>query len=225
MTKAAGASYSASVQRGNDNVEGRFAVAAAQFGFELDAQATERLRQLLGLWTRFGRAFNLSGATHEAGLFEHVLEGLQVVNLARAVGCHSGQAWLDVGSGAGFPGLVVAACLEVHVTFVEPRERRASFLDLAVNQIGRGDCRVIRGHIEGASWRPLNATAGPLTPRSFDWASARAVFAPEVWIGVGREWVKPGGTVVAHVRPESAVFAEEIARVDGERWSIRGVRG
>lgn len=224
MTRKAGPSYSAGVQGSNGDVDGDLTAAAARFGLELDARAVGRLRQLLELWARFGRAFNLSGATSRAGLFEHVLEGLQVVGLARRVGWHSGQVWLDVGSGAGFPGLVVAACLEVQVTLVEPRERRASFLDLAVNQIGRRDCRVLRGHVEGKAWRPIGSGA-VLVPESFDWASARAVFAPEVWLDVGRQWVKPGGTVVAHVRPDTGAFKGEVGRVDGERWSIRGVRG
>ena len=207
-----------------DVVERQLAGPAARLGLALEPAAWSRLEQLLGLWSRFGRAFNLSGTTEEAGLLKHVLEGLQVVGLAHAIGWHTGQAWLDVGSGAGFPGLVVAACLEVQVTLVEPRERRASFLDLAVNQIGRRDCRVIRGHIEGKSWRPFRA-GEVLAAGSFDWASARAVFAPEAWIDVGRQWVKPGGVVVAHVRAETGAFVGEIARVDAERWSIRGVRG
>lgn len=212
------------MQRSNADVDGQLAAAATRFGFELEARAVERLRQLLGLWGRFGRAFNLSGATDEAGLLEHVLEGLQVVALAHVVGWRSGQLWLDVGSGAGFPGLVVAACLEVQVTLVEPRERRASFLDLAVNQIGRRDCRVLRGHVEGKTWRAIGASER-IEPASFDWASARAVFAPDAWVEVGRQWVKPGGVVVAHVRADTGAFAGEVARVDGERWSIRGVRG
>ena len=212
------------MQGSNADVDQRLTTAATRFGFELEAQAVDRLRQLLGLWSRFGRAFNLSGATDETGLLEHVLEGLQVVGLAHAIGWRPGQLWLDVGSGAGFPGLIVAACLEVQVTLVEPRERRASFLDLAVNQIGRRDCRVVRGHIEGKSWRPIR-TGEVLTAGDFDWASARAVFAPEAWIDVGRQWVKTGGVVVAHVRADTATFAGETRRVDGERWSIRGVRG
>ncbi|PCC70963.1 16S rRNA (guanine527-N7)-methyltransferase [Nannocystis exedens] len=212
------------MQRSNVDVGHHLTAAATRFGFELEAPAVDRLRLLLGLWQRFGRAFNLSGASDEAGLLGHVLEGLQVVGLAHKVGYQSAQRWLDVGSGAGFPGLVIAACLEVQVTLVEPRERRASFLDLAVNQIGRRDCRVLRGHIEGASWRPI--TAGEtVVAGSFDWASARAVFAPEVWVELGKRWVKPGGVVVAHVKAETGAFHGEVGRVDDERWSIRGVRG
>lgn len=206
-----------------DVVERRLGAAAARLGFEPEPAVWDRLGQLLELWRRFGRAFNLSGATDEAGILEHVLEGLQVVALAHRVGWRSGQAWLDVGSGAGFPGLVVAACLDVAVTLIEPRERRAAFLDLAVNQIGRRDCRVLRGHLEARKWRPIRA-GELLEPGGFDWASARAVFAPGVWLEIGRQWVKPGGIVVAHVRVESEGLAGEVGRVDGERWSIRGVR-
>ncbi|MCY1011175.1 class I SAM-dependent methyltransferase [Nannocystis pusilla] len=212
------------MQGSNVDVGHKLEAAATRLGFEIETVAVDRLRLLLGLWHRFGRAFNLSGATDEAGLLGHVLEGLQVVALARRIGCDSAQRWLDVGSGAGFPGLVIAACLEVQVTLVEPRERRASFLDLAVNQIGRSDCRVVRGHVDGSAWRPIKAGEA-LVAGSFDWASARAVFAPEVWVELGKQWVKPGGVVVAHVKAESGAFAGEVARVDGERWSIRGVRG
>ncbi|MDC0718601.1 16S rRNA (guanine(527)-N(7))-methyltransferase RsmG [Nannocystis bainbridge] len=211
------------MQGSNVDIGGELEAAATRFGFNLEAAAVDRLRLLLGLWQRFGRAFNLSGATDEAGLLGHVLEGLQVVGLAHKIGTRPEQRWLDVGSGAGFPALVVAACLEVQVTLIEPRERRASFLDMAVHQIGRRDCGVLRGHVEGASWRPVKNGGELVTPGSFDWASARAVFSPEVWVEVGRQWVKPGGVVVAHVRAETGVFAGEVGRVDDARWSIRGV--
>ncbi|HEY8380001.1 MAG TPA: RsmG family class I SAM-dependent methyltransferase [Nannocystis sp.] len=206
-----------------DVVEHELAAVAAQLGLSPEPAAWERLEQLLELWGRFGRAFNLSGAIDRAGLLKHVLEGLQVVALAEKIGWRPGQAWLDVGSGAGFPGLVVASCLDVRMTLVEPRERRAAFLDLALNQIGRRDCRVVRGHVDGGRWRPIRG-GERLTAESFDWASARAVFAPGVWVEIGRHWVKPGGVVVAHVRVESPAFVGEVGRVDGECWSVRGVR-
>jgi len=219
-----GSSYSASVQRSNaDVVQEQLAAAAARLGLKLDAAAFERLGQLVDSWQRFGRAFNLSGASDEAALLKHAVEGLQVVALAHRIGWLPRQRWLDVGSGAGFPGLIVAACLDVTVTLVEPRERRAAFLDLAVNQIGRADCRVVRGHVEGATWRPIGKES-QLERGGFDWASARAVFAPSVWVEVGQHWVRPGGVVVAHVRVDSAAFDGEAGRVDGERWSIRGIR-
>lgn len=203
-------------------MRGQLASAVAGFGLEADAVRWDRLGTLLSMWQRFGRAFNLSGAVDQAGLLEHVLEGLQVVALARRIGWTPEQRWVDVGSGAGFPGLIVAACLELPVTLVEPRERRASFLDLAVHEIGRADCRVLRGHVEEARWRPIRA--GDRLESGFDWGSARAVWDPVTWIKVARGWVRPGGTIVVHVRPEGAEIEGTVARVDGGKWSLRGVR-
>lgn len=204
-------------------VERRLGETVEGFGLAPAAVRWDRLGQLLELWGRFGRAFNLSAAIDEAGLLVHVLEGLQVVALARRIGCEDGERWVDVGSGAGFPGLVVAACLGVEVTLVEPRERRASFLDMALHQIGRADCRVVRGHVGKGTWKGLRA-ADRLEVGTYDWASARAVFGPEQWVAVGRGLVRATGVVIVHVRPESPELAGTVARVDGARWSVRGVR-
>lgn len=206
-----------------DLVREQLSGAVAEFGLDAEAVRWDRLGHLLSMWQRFGRAFNLSGASDQAGLLEHVLEGLQVVALARRIGWAPGQRWVDVGSGAGFPGLIVAACLELPVTLVEPRERRAAFLDLAVHEIGRSDCHVLRGHVEEQRWRAIRK--GDLLEGGFDWASARAVWDPLTWIKIARGWVRPGGIVVVHVRPDVAEIEGTVARVDGQRWSIRGVAG
>lgn len=217
-------SYSARVQASNaDLVENRLSSAVTGFGVDPASIRWDRLGQLFELWQRFGRAFNLSASLETTGLLEHVLEGLQVVALARRVTGLNGEPWVDVGSGAGFPGLIVAACLEGVVTLVEPRERRASFLDMAVHQIGRGDCRVIRGHVDARGWKPLRR-GDALEPGTFGGASARAVFAPEQWLDVGRSLVREGGIVVLHVRADTPEIAGTVGRVDGEKWSIRGVR-
>jgi 16S rRNA (guanine527-N7)-methyltransferase len=184
----------------------------------------DKLERLAGQWLRFGRVMNLSGAKELPALAEQIGEGLQVVALAQRLGCSAGQRWVDVGSGAGFPGLIVAACLPVEVALVEPRERRASFLDLMLAQIGaRG--RVIRGRLE-AGGVEVNGR-GDAGPGRFEWVSARAVFSPAVWLESAGVLLAPGGVVVAHlhrgdVDPEgwSAVDA-----VEGARWSVRGYRG
>lgn len=184
----------------------------------------DRLSRLVELWQRFGRAFNLSATLDDAGLLPHLVEGLQVVALAHQIGWKQGHRWLDVGSGAGFPGLIIAACLPVEVTLVEPRDRRAAFLDLAVHTIGRTDCRVLRGHVTEKGWKAVRR-GDEAVPGLFDWASARAVFSPEVWMALGRSWVRPGGVVVAHVRVETPAIRGTLGRVDGERWSVRGIGG
>ena len=55
----------------------------------------------------------------------HILDSAQLVRFEGK----AGASWLDIGSGAGLPGLVVAALVEGPVTLVEPRRLRASFLE------------------------------------------------------------------------------------------------
>jgi 16S rRNA (guanine527-N7)-methyltransferase len=180
----------------------------------------DKLELLAGQWLRFGRVMNLSGARDIEALAVQVVESLQVVMLARKLGVSAGQGWIDVGSGAGFPGLVVAACLPVEVVLVEPRERRAAFLELMLAQVGKGT--VVRGRLEQGGWQG----GGKMVGRRFEWASARAVFAPERWLDVARGVVAPGGIVVAHLHrgdPDPDGWAPA-GVVEGGKWSVRGYR-
>jgi 16S rRNA (guanine527-N7)-methyltransferase len=183
----------------------------------------ERLEQLAEQWLRFGRVMNLSGAKDLPALAEQMGEALQVVTLASRLGCSAGQRWIDVGSGAGFPGLIVAACLPVEVVLVEPRERRASFLDLMLGQMG-GKGRVVRGRLEVGGVKVSGRRDAGLG--RFEWASARAVFSPQAWLDAAGVVVAEGGVVVAHLHrgdldPVGWVAA---ATVEGLRWSVRGYR-
>jgi 16S rRNA (guanine527-N7)-methyltransferase len=96
---------------------------------------------------------------------------------------------VDIGSGAGLPGMVLAMVRpEVTVTLLEPMERRCRFLAECATELGLANVRVMRSRAEDA------ARAG--LPRA-DVATARAV-APlprlaELAAGV----VRPGGMVLA----------------------------
>ncbi len=69
---------------------------------------------------------------------------------ARTISSHSEQAStvVDVGSGAGLPGLVIAICMpRAHVWLVERRKRRSSFLQLATAHLGLDNADVFGGEI------------------------------------------------------------------------------
>ena len=187
---------------------------------ELDAEAWTRLEKLASLWLRYGRVMNLTAAKSPEELAPHVTEALMVVALARQVGLGGGSRWLDVGSGAGLPGLVIAALMDVELTMVEPRERRASFLEVALAQLGR-KARVVRGHLD-ENWRPLAGTNAEITPHSFDAASARAVFPPRRWLEIAPRWIGKNGWVFAHVSTQ-IIRSEMIKYSSGlffDQWSV-----
>lgn len=76
----------------------------------------------------------ISGTTVRAIWSRHLLDSAQLLPLADD---HPGT-WLDVGSGAGLPGLVIAILSDRPVVLVEPRGRRALFLQSVVDALGIG---------------------------------------------------------------------------------------
>ena len=61
----------------------------------------------------------------------HILDSAQLVRFEP----HSGASWVDIGSGAGLPGIVVACLVGGPVTLVEPRRLRAEFLHKAAESL------------------------------------------------------------------------------------------
>lgn len=197
-------------------------------GLELEASAWRKLEELAGLWAKYAPSMNLSGARDEMEVAAHVLEGLQAVECAKRAGLSGqGMAWLDVGSGAGFPGLVAAASTRCQMTLVEPRARRAAFLELALATIDARESRVLRARLSRSTWEQVGETeAWEPQKRCFAIVSARAVFAPGRWLREGEIWAQTGGVVLAHLTHGAANPGgrEPVARVDGPRWSVRAYR-
>lgn len=83
--------------------------------------------------------------------------------LLRFVSRETGE-WLDLGSGAGFPGLVIA-CLrpEWPIALVESRKRRIDWLARCCRELGLDNCRVIGSRLEQVESFP----AGVISARAF----------------------------------------------------------
>lgn len=90
----------------------------------------------------------------------HIADSAQLLRLAP----NTGASWVDLGTGAGFPGLVVAILHSGPVTLIEERRLRAEFLRQAADSLA------VRVEV-------IAARAERVPPRLFDVISARA-FAP-----------------------------------------------
>lgn len=66
----------------------------------------------------------ISASTLDRIWDRHILDSAQLVPFEPK----AGASWLDIGSGAGLPGIVIACLVEGPVTLVEPRRLRADFL-------------------------------------------------------------------------------------------------
>ena len=128
---------------------------------------------------------NLIAESTLASIWErHILDSAQLVRFEP----HAGASWVDIGSGAGFPGLVIAALTEGPMTLVEPRRLRAEFLQETVDALGLADrVTVVAARIENVC-------------RSFDVITARAVAPLDRLLGMaihlahnGTVWALPKG--------------------------------
>jgi 16S rRNA G527 N7-methylase RsmG len=185
-----------------------------------------RLERLVGLWQQYGRAMSLVGTTDREVLWEHVQEGLQCVACAEQVEAVDERCcWVDVGSGGGLPGLIVAAVRPCAVILFEPRERRAAFLELGLAAVGWGKGRVIRRRWDRSTWtKEVVGGVGARDEAPFFVLSARAVFAPEEWLRRASEMQFPRGIVLCHVDLESTKVGDESPTVvvRGSRWGVMG---
>jgi 16S rRNA (guanine527-N7)-methyltransferase len=88
-------------------------------------ETSEKLEAFVSLLREeSGRQNLVSASTLDHIWGRHILDSAQLVRFEP----HSGASWLDIGSGAGLPGIVIACLVEGPVTLVEPRRLRADFL-------------------------------------------------------------------------------------------------
>lgn len=121
--------------------------------------------------------------------------------LARAP--EQSERWVDVGAGAGFPGLVLACCYpQAQFTLVEPNSRRAGFLDLQVAGLGLANAKVVPRRLEEVDG-------------GFDVGTARAFQAPSAALLTLKSLVRSGGTVLVAAGPhEPAPAGAMVVRLE-----------
>ena len=92
-----------------------------------------------------GRQNLIAPSTLDAIWSRHIVDSAQLIGFAS----DAEGDWLDIGTGAGFPGLVVAALTERRTILVEPRKRRAEFLQAAAESLGIADrVETVAGKVE-----------------------------------------------------------------------------
>lgn len=122
-----------------------------------DDGAMARLEQLVALLAEENQRQNLVAAATLPSIWQrHIVDSAQLVPLARSRTDFAGP-WLDLGTGAGFPGLVVALLLpDVEVLMVESRARRVEWLERACAALGLENGRVVKSRLELVESQPCS---------------------------------------------------------------------
>lgn len=185
--------------RGNDAEAVRLVAEAGEVGVNLEAGHVLALRKLAQLV--MGAEINVSGLHNEADVRrKHLVDSLSCLALARL---SPGDRVLDLGSGAGFPGVPVALVRpDVSMILVEPRARKAAFLRTMLAGLGREDIEVIQARAEDlgrrSEWRD-----------SADCVLARAVAPLRVLIELAVPLCRVGGRLVALKGPAAFLETQE----------------
>ncbi len=131
----------------------------------LPASAVDSLARYFAELKKWSRKVNLiaKSATDEEIVENHFLDSLTLLPLLPVTGGHL----LDIGTGAGFPGLACkAARPDLAVTLVEPREKRVSFLGHIVRTLGLENVSIVCCRVEDESRLPADQPFTHITGRA-----------------------------------------------------------
>jgi 16S rRNA (guanine527-N7)-methyltransferase len=186
--------------------------AAAALGATLDDRARDHVVLWLERLQQWNARIDLTAARSEDELVDLMLADAMIL----APRMPGGGRVVDVGTGAGAPGLALALLRpDLRVTLVEPIGKRAAFLRTVMGEVGRSDVAIERARGEALAGR-----------RAWDVAVSRATLAPAAWLELAVTLASPGGAAwvllakdeaPAHVR---AVLEEEVAYA----WPLTGAQ-
>lgn len=174
-------------------------------GLELDDAQLHKLLAYLDLLQKWNRVYNLTAVRDPMQmLHHHLLDSLAViVPLLRELCAHgqaTGARLLDVGSGGGLPGVVIAICCPVvQVTCIDAVGKKAAFIRQVAASLALGNLHAIHGRVEEL-------------PGCFDAACSRAFAALPDFVRLTAALLSPTGFWMAM---KGQYPANEIASLSG----------
>lgn len=177
-----------------------------ELGIELDDTAKERLIKYADLLTKWNEKINLTAITDPEGIV--VKHFLDCALLLTAVKLPEKARVVDVGTGAGFPGMVLKILRpDIEITLMDGLNKRLVFLDeVAV---------VLNLEVKTVHLRAEEAGKNQGYRERFDLATARAVSRLNVLYEYCLPLVKVGGTFCAMKGPSAAEELSEAKRAGG----------
>lgn len=172
-----------------------------QLGLSLEDARQEKLCAFARAMLRQNEVMNLTAITQEEKVAKlHLLDSLTVLC------CEDlrGKRLIDVGCGAGFPGVPLAiACPEAEITLLDSLGKRMKWLETVLPQLGVENARCVTARAEEAVSR---------CREQYDYAASRAVARLNILLELTAPYVKVGGAVLAM---KGAAAEEELAECDG----------
>ncbi len=188
---------------------------ARQLGMTLDAGQTGDLLRYLALIQKWSKVYNLTALREPAGMLtHHLLDSLAVIVPLRRHTQGRRARLLDVGSGAGLPGVVLAICCpELTVTCVDAVAKKAAFIQQVAAELKLPNLRGLHARVESlADVHDLISSRAFASLADFTAWSAGALAPGGIWLAMkGRQ---PDDEIAA-LPPAIEMFHVEQLRVPG----------
>ena len=168
-------------------------------------ETSGRLSRFAAMLQKWNPRINLVSRNSIADLWtRHIVDSVQVFRCVTPAG-----HWVDLGSGGGFPGLIVAILAvdevpDLRVTLIESDQRKAAFLRAAARETG-ADCTVVSKRIEAVE------------PQKADFLSARALTDLDGLLGFAERHLSPEGVALF---PKGVTWQKE-TEAARQRWKFR----
>ena len=164
-------------------------------GLELKDAVQEKLCAFGKAMVKQNEVMNLTGITDDKGVANlHLLDSLTVMASADL----QGKTLIDVGCGAGFPGVPLAIASGAKITLLDSLGKRMKWLEEILPQLGiEAECVTARAEEAVATRR-----------ESYDFATSRAVARLNILLELTAPYVKVGGAVLAM---KGALAKEELS--------------
>ncbi len=168
----------------------------AAMGLDVDAPKQEKLLAYMALLQKWNKVYNLTAIRDAEEMVRlHLLDSLSVLPYIQ------GKNLLDVGSGGGLPGIVLAIVKpELQVTTIDTVQKKAIFMRQAKGELALDNLNVVHGRVE--EYQP---------EEKFEMVISRAFSELELFIRLTRHLIVPRGRWLAM---KGQLLQDELAKMD-----------
>ncbi|PKK39860.1 rRNA small subunit 7-methylguanosine (m7G) methyltransferase GidB [Clostridiaceae bacterium JG1575] len=163
-------------------------------GLDVSRETLERLDDYMHLLQEWNQKMNLTAITEDDGIYlKHFADSLSLYRCQKAI---QAQELLDVGTGAGFPGVPMKILREdLSLTLLDPLQKRLVFLQHVIDQLGLTKVTTLHGRAEDVSRETSHRDR-------YELVVSRAVAVLPTLMEFCMPFVRPGGYFIAMKGPQ-----------------------
>jgi 16S rRNA (guanine527-N7)-methyltransferase len=187
----------------------KLATGVAQMGLQVSDDAQRTLLSYVALLDKWNKVYNLTAVRDPLEMITlHLLDSLSVLPYIK------GRRLLDVGSGGGLPGIVLAICLpELQVTTIDTVQKKAIFMRQVKGELALDNLQVVHARVEAYEAEP------------FDMIISRAFSELDLFIDLTRHLLAENGHWLAMkgVSPQQELTALKVPNSKIYPLSVAGL--